>query len=269
MKTFFLQLAIWMGPLGLLSETKDSASLPKELQQASITEKLGDFVDINSLRFTNEAGELLPLSTYFSAGKPVVLVLAYYTCPGLCGYLLNGTSNSLRTLNWSIGDEFQVVTLSINPKEGPDLAKKKKQAYLSKYGRLGAERGWHFLTGAEDQIQKLAAQVGFGYFYDAQTKEYAHSAGIFILTPEGKISRVLHGIDYPNRDLKLALLEASSGKVGSVLDRVMMFCYRYDPLSKGYALAAMRLVQLVSALMILIVAVFLFVSFRHERKLRV
>jgi protein SCO1/2 len=172
-------------------------------------------------------------------------------------------------LNWSIGDEFQVVTLSINPKEGPDLAKKKKQAYLSKYGRLGAERGWHFLTGAEDQIQKLAAQVGFGYFYDAQTKEYAHSAGIFILTPEGKISRVLHGIDYPNRDLKLALLEASSGKVGSVLDRVMMFCYRYDPLSKGYALAAMRLVQLVSALMILIVAVFLFVSFRHERKLRV
>ncbi|MDB5039026.1 MAG: SCO1/SenC family protein [Bacteriovoracaceae bacterium] len=265
MKTIFKILCSISAPAFLLAA--EPANLPQDFEGARIIEKLGNKVDIQNLRFTDEDGKVLPLSTYFTGKKPVVMILAYYSCPGLCGYLLNGAANSLRTLNWSIGSEYEVITLSINPKEGPDLAAKKKLAYLEKYGRLGAEKGWHFLTGKEDQIVKVAGQLGFGYRYDEKTSEYAHSAGIFVLTPEGKISRVLYGIDFPNKDLKLSLLEASDGKVGTILDRILMFCYRYDPLSKGYSFVAMRLVQGASAVLVLFMAVFLFFLFRNERKL--
>lgn len=242
------------------------AQVPVALQEAGIIERLGENVDIHGLQFRDEVGNLVPLSNYFSSNKPVVVVMAYYMCPGICGYLLNGTANSLRTLNWTIGKEFEVLTVSINPKEGPELAAAKKETYLDKYGRLGAEKGWHFLTGAEDQIQKLAGQLGFGYKYDETTKEYAHAAGIFVLTPTGKISRILYGIDHKNRDLKLALLEASNGQVGTIFERFLMYCYRYDSAAKGYSFLALRLLQVVSALMVLIMGIYLFFVFRSERK---
>ncbi len=245
------------------------SELPAEMQNIQIQEKLGDFVDIKNLRFKDEDGKDVVLANYFEASKPVVVIMAYYQCPGICGYLLTGASNSFRTLNWTIGDEYKVLTLSINPKEGPDLAAAKKMAYLDKYGRLGAEKGWHFLTGKEDQIQAIAGQLGFNYRYEKETGEYAHSAGIFILTPEGKISRVLYGIDFPNKDLKLSLLEASNGQVGTILDRFMMFCYRYDPLSKGYAVQASKLMKLGGILTILFIGVYLLMLFRRERKLTV
>ncbi len=243
------------------------AETPLELRRAEITEKLGAQVDIQNLNFKNEEGQPVKLSQFFASGKPVVLTLVYYNCPGLCNFLLNGFTNSVRTLGWTIGKEFEVVTVSISPKEKSDIAKPKKANYLKEYGRLDADKGWHFLTGEEPQIQKLASEVGFGYFYDEKTKEYAHSAGIFVLTPTGKVSRVLYGIDYPNRDLKLSLLEASEGKIGTAFDRFLMFCYQYDPASRGYAFQAMRLVQVTSALMVLVLAVWIGRFWLSQRKL--
>jgi protein SCO1/2 len=267
MKNLYLQLVLICLPFAVFAQA--TTSLSDELKSAAITEKLGEMVDIHGLKFRDETGSEVPLANYFAAKKPVIFVMAYYMCPGICGYLLNGTVNSLRTLGWSIGDQFEVVTVSINPREGADLAAAKKATYIEKYGRLNAEKGWHFLTGSEDQIQKLAGQLGFGYRYDEKSKEYAHSAGIFVLTPTGKISRVLYGIDFPNRDLKLALMEASNGQVGTIFERFLLYCYRYDSAQKGYSFLALRLLQMLSGLMVLGMAIYLFFAFRSERKLHV
>lgn len=241
--------------------------LPANLKAAQITERIGEQVDIANLKFVNEEGNTVALSNFFHSGKPVIVTMVYYTCPGLCNYLLNGFTNSIRTLNWTAGTEFDVVTVSINPKEGPNVAAPKKANYLKMYGRLTAGAGWHFLTGTKENIDSLAKQLGFGFYFDETTKEFAHSAGIFVLTPTGKVSRVLYGIDYPNRDLKLALLEASEGKVGGVFDRIMMLCYRYNPGSKGYALVAMRLVQAGGALMLVFMGFWLGIFWLGQRKL--
>ncbi len=242
-------------------------TMPEDLKRAEITEKLGAQVDIQGLIFRNEQGEEKPLSAYFQGQRPVIVTMIYYTCPGLCSYLLNGFTNSLRSLDWSIGKNFDVVTVSINPKEGPDVALGKKESYVKSYGRLESAPGWHFLTGNQDQIDKLAAQLGFGFYYDEAAKEYAHSAGIFVLTPTGKISRVLYGIDFPNRDLKLSLLEAGEGKVGTMMERFMMFCYQYNPGSKGYAFMAMRLVQAGGVVMLLFLSFWLGIFWWSQRKL--
>jgi len=243
-----------------------SSALPAEIAAVKITEKLGEKVDIHGLRFRDEQGQAVTLSQYFAAGKPVILMLVYYKCPGICNYLLNGFTNSIRSLDWSIGNQFQVVTLSINPDEGPELASGKKETYIRKYSRLDTEKGWHWLTGSEDQIGKLANQIGFGYQLDPKTNEYAHGSALFILAPDGMISRVLYGIDFPSKDLKLSLLEASDGKVGSIFERVWMLCYQYDPMTRGYGLQALRVVQAGGILTIILLAAFLFWFWRRERK---
>lgn len=246
----------------------DEKPLSPEFQEIKITEKLGSQVDIDQLEFTNEAGSLVKLSQYFGSKKPVIVVMVYYKCPGLCNYLLNGFSNSIRTLEWTAGDEFEIVTVSINPNEGPELAVNKKATYMQRYGR-DAQNGWHWLVGREDQIKKLTAQLGFGYRFDEASNEFAHSAGIFVLTPEGKISRVLYGIDFAYRDLKLSLLEASDGKIGSFVDKIFMFCYQYDPFSRGYAIYALRIVQAGGVLTILLLGTFIFGFWLKERRKRV
>ncbi len=251
------------------TKSAESAQLPADVAAVKITEKLGEKVDIKGLRFRDEHGVEVPLTQYFEAGKPVILMMVYYKCPGICNYLLNGFTNSIRSLDWSIGDQFQVVTVSINPQEGPDLALGKKETYIKKYSRLDASLGWHWLTGTEDQIKKLTDQLGFGYALDPKTKEYAHGSALFVLSPEGMISRVLYGIDFPNKDLKLSLLEASDGKVGSIFERVWMLCYQYDPMTRGYGLQALRVVQAGGVLTIILLAAFLFWFWRRERKEKV
>lgn len=231
-----------------------------------INERLGERADIENLEFMDESGKNVKLSQYFSSGKPVFLTFVYYKCPGICNYLLNGFVNSLRALEYSAGKEFEIVTLSINPKEDSKLAAEKKATYLKEYGRLEAEKGWHWLVGREDQIAAFAKQAGFGFRYDEATGEFAHSAGIFVMTPDGRFSRVLFGVDYPYRDLKLALLEASEGKIGTVFDRVMMFCYRYDPFTKGYGVHGLRLMQLLSTLMILGMGFYLYRFWSRDRR---
>ncbi len=228
-----------------------SSGIPQELQSAGITEKLGNRIPIQSLTFTNEAGAEVPLSTYFSRGRPVVVAMVYYECPNLCNFLLNGVTDTLKKMDWVPGNQFEIVAVSIDPKEGSDLAAKKKTAYLASYGRPETENGWHLLTGKESQIKQLAFELGFGYTYDQKEKQYAHSAALFVLTPEGQLSRILYGIEFKPRDLRLALVEAADGKVGSVVDRFLLFCYRYDPNLRSYSVYlfnVMRVAGLITAL---------------------
>jgi len=241
-------------------------SIPPELAGIGITEHLGDTVSLSSLKFKNELGEVKPLSDYFKRGHPVVLTLVYYQCPNLCNFMLNGLLDGLKTFEWTPGNQFDIVTISINPNETPELAEKKKQSYMKAYSRPEAASGWHFLTGEESQIKQLAKEVGFGYRYDPVEKQYAHSAALYVLTPEGKISRYLYGIEYPNRDLRLALLEASRGKIGTVVDRFLLFCYRYDPHTRKYSVYLTRIMQSACGATVVLFGGYLFIFWRRQRK---
>ena len=196
---------------------------PSALNEVGITEKLGDTVSINDLKFQNEAGEVVPLASFFQSGKPVVLSLSYYNCPGLCGVVLNALLDSMKGLDWVLGNQYEAVNVSIDHKEGSALALEKKDSYLKALGKPGSEKGWHFLTGTEENIKKLTQEVGFGFKWVPEENQYAHGAAVYVLTPEGKISRILYGIQYKSSDLKLSLLEASNGKIGTILDRLILF----------------------------------------------
>lgn len=238
----------------------------QSFEEIQIQERLGNKLPVQELEFKDENGQPVKLSDYFDGQKPVLVSLIYFGCPSICGFLLNGVTAAMRRLDWSIGKEYRVLVVSIDPKEGPDLALAKKETYLDQYKRPEAAQDWHFLTGTEDQIRRLADELGYGFKYIEETGEYAHSAGIFILTPQAVVSRVLYGIEFSPQDLKLALLEASNGKIGNVVDRFMMFCFRYDPDSKSYALHALRLVQASAGLFLLIFGGYLFLYWRSERK---
>lgn len=208
--------------------------IPIELQDVGIEEHLGGAIS-QDLTFVDDEGRKLPLKTYFDGQHPVMLMMAYYTCPNICHYLLNGVDQSLKSLSSEFRKNFRVVTVSINPKETA------KDAQQKKYSLSMAKQDWHFLTGQEESIKKLAQELGFKYRYDPAEKEYAHAAAVMILTPEGKISRYLYGIQFRTLDLRMALLEASQGKIGNIVDKVLLFCYHYDPKGKKYALLATRM----------------------------
>lgn len=232
---------------------------PTILEGVGITEKLGAQISINELQFTNEQGKPVFLSSYFQSKKPVLLSLAYYNCPTLCGVVLNGILDGLKGMEWIPGNQFQVVNVSIDPTEKADLAAEKKKNFLDALGKAEKNPDWHFLVGTENQIKTLASQIGFGYRFDNKEQQYVHGAGIFVLTPEGKLSRILYGIQYKPSDLKLSLLEASNGKVGTIIDRLLLFCYRYDPLLKQYSVAIMRVLQGLAVLTVLVMAICLVV----------
>lgn len=230
------------------------SGVPTQLQQAGIIEKLGTQVTVGELRFKDEGGQSVLLGNYFNQGRPVLLNLIYFECPSLCSFVLNGLLDTLKGLSWVPGREFDIVTVSIDPREGPELASKKKSSYLESLGKPEAAKGWHFLTGEENQIKSLASQVGFGYTYDEKEKQYAHSAGLFVLTPGGQLSRLLYGIEYKPRDLRLALMEAAEGKIGTVVDRFLLFCYRYDPNSRSYSVYLFNVMRVAAAVTVLVMA---------------
>lgn len=234
------------------------------LQNVGIEPPLGASLPLE-LEFTDENGQTVALGQYFKGNRPVILELVYYECPNLCTYLLNGALEGLKGLKWSAGKEFELVAVSIDPNETPDLAAVKKANYLKEYGRPGSESGWHFLTGTEENIQKLAAAVGFRYRYDPEIKQYAHAAGLFVVTPQGKLARTLFGIQFNPRDLRLALLEASEGKMGTVVDRLLLFCYGYDPKASKYVLFAGNAMKAGGAATLLILG---FLIYRLGRKKR-
>jgi len=248
----------------------DVGQVPKEIKGAEVTEHLGDTVSINDITLRDETGKPVKLAEFFHKGRPVLLNLGYYGCPMLCSMVLNGMTDSMKGVTeWTPGREYEILSVSIDPTEGPELAAKKKQAYLESFGRPEAASGWHFLTGTrqtEDQIRKLAGQVGFGYKYDAEQKQYAHGAVLVVLTPEGRVSRYLYGMKFFAKDLKLALLEASNGKIGNVIERILLFCYRYDPQSRKYSVYLNRVMQAGSAGTIVLFGGYLAVFWRGQRK---
>jgi len=256
MKFFYSILIAFLLFFVIVNGVSAAESVPPELVGIGIDEKLGNEIPLD-LAFKDEQGRAVKLRDYFSPNKPVILTLVYYECPNLCGFLLNGFVDSLKEFPWSPGKEFSVVTLSIDPREDSELARLKKESVFKSYGRPEAAQGWHFLVGSEENSKKLAEAVGFKYRYDEEQKQYAHTAAIFVITPEGRVSRYLYGIQFPVRDLKFSLIEATKGKIGSVVDKLLLFCYHYDPQGKKYALMATNLMKLGGVLMVLFMIVFL------------
>jgi protein SCO1/2 len=220
------------------------------------------------LAFSDENGKTVRLRDYFDK-KPVILSLAYYDCPMLCTLVVNGVIRTLRTLSFSAGNEFTVLTISFNPKDTPKMAAIKKQTSLQSYGRAGAEDGWHFLTGDEAAIQQLTQAIGFRYRYDAERKEYAHPGGILVLTPEGRISRYFYGIEYAPRDVRFGLIEAANGKIGSPVDQLLLLCYHYDPATGQYGVVITRTLRLAGAATVLGIGGFIVLSLRRDRRQKV
>jgi len=236
--------------------------LPRELEDVGVEEKLGTEIDLD-LTFIAENGHPVALREYFASGRPVILNLAYYSCPMLCTLVLNGQTATLREIPWTPGEEYEIVTISIDPRETFALAGEKKQIYLSNYERPAP--GWHFLVDHDGNAKKLAEQVGFHYRYDEDRDQFAHAAAIMVLTGEGRVSRYLYGIRFPTRDMRLALTEASNGEIGSTFDRVLLFCYHYDPDSKSYALFATNFMRAGGVLVMLVLAFVLWRFWRKER----
>jgi protein SCO1/2 len=242
------------------------SQLPPILRDVGFDQRLNEQVPLD-LEFRDEAGRTVRLAEYFD-GKPVVLVLAYYRCPMLCTEVLNGLVKAMIDVPLSAGRDFNVLTVSFDPREQPDLAAAKRRAYLDRYGRAGAERGWHFLTGDEGPIKRLTEAVGFRYTYDPRHDEFAHASGIMVLTPSGKVSRYFLDVKYSPRDLRLGLVEASEGRIGSPWDKALLFCFHYDPREGKYGVAVMNAVRAGGVLTVLALAAFVGVLWRRERKAR-
>ena len=211
----------------------------------------------------DEQGKAVKLGDFFGR-RPVIVNLVYYECPMLCNEVLNSLLRSMNVLTLDVGKDFEVVTVSIDPGETPALAARKKIAYLKRYGRKGADQGWHFLTGDEPSIRRLADAVGFHYVYDPQTDQYAHPAGIAIATPQGRIARYYFGISFPARDLRLGLIEAAAGKIGSPMDQILLLCFHYDPRTGKYNVAVMNLIRLLGCVTLASLGSFMIVMFRRD-----
>jgi protein SCO1/2 len=246
----------------LVDPTANLGQRPELLRDVGIDQKLNDEIPLD-LKFRDEHGNTVQLAQYFGS-KPVILTLVYYNCPMLCTQVLNGLDRSLKQIPLDLGKDFNVVTVSIDPTERPVLAEAKQAMYTGMYGRPGAEQGWHFLTGDQPEIKALAQAVGFRYAYDPDSKQYAHASVIMLLTPSGRMARYIYGIQYPERDLRLGLIEASQGKISSPVDQILLFCYHYDPHTGKYGLLISRVIQLLGGLTILIGGIWLFFLFKGE-----
>ena len=240
----------------LMDPTQNIGVRPELLKDVSIDQRLDQQVPLD-LKFRDEHGQAVTLGQFFTPGKPVVLSLVYFSCPMLCTEELNGINRSLKEIPMSIGKDFEVVTVSIDPTDSPRLAEAKRDLYTGMYGREGAAQGWHFLTGEDSQIKALANAVGYHYAYDSQSGQFAHAAAIMVLTDQGKISRYFYGVTYPSRDLRFGLEQASNGKIGSPVDQVLLFCYHYDPQTGKYGLIISRVIQLSGGITILAIGAFI------------
>ncbi len=255
---------LYRGPGGEIGETAAKQEYENITSQIGIEQNLGNQIPLE-LTFRDEAGKTVKLGDYFGK-RPVILVMAYYECPMLCTVVLNELTRVMNAMDLRIGKDFEVVTVSISPTETPELAAKKKANYVKSYNYEGAEQGWHFLVGDEPNIKKLADIVGFKYVYDPKTKQYAHSAGIMIATPDGKLSRYLMGVEFSSRDLKFALAESSQGKIGNPVLSAVLYCFQYDPSTGRYGLVVLRVIQLAGIITILSLATLIGGALLLERR---
>jgi protein SCO1 len=241
-----------------------ASQMPELLQDVGLDQKLNAQVPLD-LKFRDEEGRPVTLGQYFGK-RPVILTLNYYECPMLCTEVLNGLVSALGVMNFSVGKEFDVVTVSFDPRDTPALAKQKKTAYLGRYKRGGADAGWHFLTGSPHEIAVLTRAVGFRYAYNEKAGQFAHASGVMVATPEGRLSHYFYGIEYGPRDLRLALVEASNHKIGNAVDQVLLACFHYDLSSGRYSLTVMTIVRAAGLATVALIAGAIIVMRRRERK---
>ena len=236
---------------------------PAALRDVGYDQRLGELLPLD-VALKDEAGRNVRLGDFFGK-KPVVFSLVYFECPMLCTLTLNGLVSALGVVNFDAGNEFEIVTVSFDPRDTPASAAAKKKAYLARYGRAGAERGWHFLTADVPTVERITKAVGFRYAWDAETRQFAHPSGIVVATPEGRIARYLYGIEYAPKDLRLALVEASAGKIGNPVDQFILYCYQYDPARGRYGASILRLVRLGGVATVLALGTFVGMMWRRER----
>jgi protein SCO1/2 len=240
-----------------------SSTIPAPLREIGFDQNLDRLVPLET-PLVDEAGHAVHLGDYFGH-RPVVMVFAYYDCPMLCTQVINGLASALGVLSLEPGKDFEIVTVSFDPRDTPATATAKKAVYLNRYKRPGAAAAWHFLTGDAAAIAGLTKAAGFRYVWDDQTKQFAHPTGVIVLTPDGRLARYLFGIEYGPRDLRLALVEASAGKVGTPVDALLLYCYHYDPMRGRYGLVIMRAMRIGGAATVLALGSFIFIMLRRER----
>lgn len=249
---------------GMTGSGTPSELVPDILAKVGVDQKLNAQVPLD-LAFRDESGRPIKLGDYFGK-KPLVLMLVYFECPMLCTQVLNGAVAAMKMLNFTIGDEYDVVTVSFNPKETPALALSKKTTYVTKYGRPPASTGWHFLTGDEPSIALLASAVGFRYTFDPTTQQYVHASAIMVLTPQGRVSKYFYGIDYPPKDLRLGLIEASNGGIGTPVDQLLLYCYHYDPHTGKYSMMVLNVLRLAGLATVALIGGFIAVMWSRDRR---
>lgn len=263
-KLFVCLIAVCLWLPGVAQAQMGAPTATRAFTEVGIDQRLNEQIPLNAT-FRDEAGNTVALQKYF-AGKPVIISLVYYRCPMLCTQVLNGMVETFKVLQLSAGKDFEVVTVSIDPSEGAGLAMEKKGHYVEAYEREGADKGWHFLTGDQQSITALAQAVGFRYVFDEATQQFAHASGIIVATPEGKVARYLYGIEYGAKDLTFSLMEASQNRIGSTVDKLLLLCYHYDPMTGKYGVVVANLLRGGAVVTILVLGGFMYINFRRDRR---
>jgi protein SCO1/2 len=241
-----------------------ASTMPLPLREIGFDQRIDERLPLD-VELVDEQGQRRPLGTFFGA-RPVVLAFVYFDCPMLCTQVLSAMTSTFGVLSLDPGTDFEIVVVSFDPREGPALAAEKKALYLARFGRPATSSGWHFLTGDQPAIDRLTRAAGFRYTWDEETGQFAHPAGVVVVTPDGRLSRYLFGLEYGPRDLRFAIVEASEGRIGSLVDAVLLYCYHYDPMTGRYGLVVMRVLRIAGAATVIGLGTFIVVMVRRERK---
>ena len=241
-----------------------ASNVPPQFKDVTFKQQLGKKLPLD-VRFTDEAGRSVALGDYFGK-KPVVLAFVYYQCPMLCTQVMNGISSALKVLPYTAGNEFDVVLVSFDPRDTPEAANAKKRAHLDHWAARDTANGWHFLTGDADAIRQVTSAAGFTYQWDAETQQFAHVSGVLVATPEGTLSRYFYGVEFSPKDLRLALVDSSNGRVGSVVDELLLYCYQYDPSHGKYGAVFMNIMRLGAVLTMIFIGGFIVLMRRRETR---
>jgi len=244
-----------------------TTGMPETLKAVGIEQKLGEQLPLDT-EFKDEEGKPVKLDTYFNSGRPVILAFVYYECPMLCNQVLNGLTGSLKGISFEAGREFDVVAVSFDARENDiaELAKNKKASYMERYGRPGTEKGWHFLTGTQEAIDRVTSAAGFSYKWDERTNQFAHAAGVMIVTPEGKLSRYFYGIDYAPKDIKFGVMESAGEKIGSPSEKLLLYCFHYDPATGKYGFAILKIMRIAGVFTLLGMGTMIYAFWRKNKK---
>jgi protein SCO1/2 len=248
------------------NQFEQTSGLPNTLKTVGIEQKLNEQLPFDAV-FKDENGKEIKLGEYFGKDRPIILALVYYECPMLCNEVLNGLTGTLKSLSMDAGKDFDVVAISFDARENDksELAKSKKEGYLKRYGRPNTENGWHFLTGTQSEIDKVTEAVGFNYKWDAESNQFAHAGGIMVITPDGKLSRYLYGIDYAPKDVKFAVMESAENKIGNPAEQLLLYCYHYDPSTGKYGLSILKVMRLGGIITLVGLGAMFFVFWRRSK----